>query len=287
MGGVLSDLRTWLERPEIRRVFKIAGLGFVAFGAIWSVITLDLTWSKLSPQLLLLNLILLAPANFIVAALSLRINAVALGREISNGKSLYTVAVANVAELLPVPGGALVRGAALVNAGARVGESARIVALTSILTLLMTLCLSLSALAILAAPVWGWLAVASSAGLVVLLVLLVRITGASHVIAMILIRIVMLTLTLVRLSVAFATFGVSIDWIEAALYVVAPTLGAAVAIVPAGLGVNEAIAAGLATLISASSASAFLAVTLNRVLGLCAGGILVFAMSFLSGTGKE
>lgn len=92
----------------------------------------------------------------------------------------------------------------------------------------------------------------------------------------------MLLLTLLRLIIAFATFGVTIGWVDAALYAIAPTLGAAVAIVPAGLGVNEAIAAGLATLIAASSASAFLAIALNRVLGLVAGGAMVLAMQFLT-----
>lgn len=282
MERAIASLRGWVDEPRVRQGFKIAGLVFVVCGAIWSTVSLDLAWSEISLGLLLLNLFLLAPANLVVAAISLRINATALGHEIPYRRSLYTVAVANVSELLPIPAGAFIRGAALVNAGAGVADSARIVTYTSILTLLMTLCLSLLALGALADAAWFWLAGASGIGLVAIIVLLLLQIRAVSVLEMIGIRGGMLLLTLLRLVIAFATFGVTIGWVDAALYAIAPTLGAAVAIVPAGLGVNEAIAAGLATLIAASSASAFLAIALNRVLGLVAGGAMVLAMQFLT-----
>lgn len=282
MEHAIASLRGWFKRPGVRRVFRIAGLVFVVCGATWSAVSLDLAWSEVSIGLLLLNLLLLAPAISVVAAISLRINATALGHEIPHRRSLYTVAVANVSELLPIPAGAFIRGAALVNAGASVADSARIVTYTSVLTLLMTLCLSLVALGVLADAVWFWLAGASGIGLVVIVALLLRRIRAVSAVEMIGIRVLLLGLTLLRLVTAFATFGVTIGWVDAALYAIAPTLGAAVAIVPAGLGVNEAIAAGLATLIAASSASAFLAIALNRVLDLVAGGAVVFVFQFLT-----
>ena len=99
------------------------------------------------------------------------------------------------------------------------------------------------------------------------------------VVAMVAVRFVTLAVTVLRLIVAFATLGEDLGWIEAALYAVAPTLGTAVGIVPAGLGINEAIAAGLATLVAGSSATAFLAVALNRALGLAVGAGLVLGGS--------
>lgn len=285
MKALLTSIRAWLDRPGTRRAFKVAGLTFVVLGTLWSAASLNLTWSELSPGLLLLNLLILAPLNFVIAGVSLRINARALDVGMTHGKSLYTVAVADIAELLPLPAGAFVRGAALVNAGASIAQSTQIVLLTSVLTLLMTLCLSLTALGILSGPIWAWLALASGAGLVVVSLMLFRMVSVTHIAPMFGIRILLLMLTLTRLVVAFATFGSSIGLTEAALYVIAPTLGAAVAIVPAGLGLNEAIAAGLASLIAASSASAFLAVALNRVLSLAAGGVIVFAMN-INGSGR-
>lgn len=274
----LERFRAWSQRPGVRRGLRLLGLVLVTCGAIWSVATLELSWRSLSPGFLLLNILALTPLNVLFAAIALRINARALSCDIPARQSISTVAAANVAELLPLPGGAVVRGAALVDAGAGVGDSTRIIILTSLLTLFMTLTLSLGALAWLADPAWIWAMLASGLGLAAILLRLSRRAAAILIAAMVSVRIAMLTLTVVRIAVAFATLGMLIPWAEAALYAVAPTLGAAVAIVPAGLGVNEAVAAGLAALIAGSSATAFLAVALNRVLGLCAGAVMVFAL---------
>lgn len=282
---IVEGIRTWVQRPGVRRGFSLLGLVLVAFGAIWSVATLDLSWRTVSPGLLLVNLLALAPLNILFAAISLRINASALDCDIPTPRSIYTVAAANVAELLPLPGGAVIRGAALVDAGARLVDSTRIIILTSLLTLFMTVTLSLAALAFLADPAWGWLALGSALGLAGILFVMTRHIAATHLLAMLAIRIAILSLTMLRIGVAFAIFGAAISWVETALYAVAPTLGATVAIVPAGLGVNEAIAAGLAALIAGSSATAFLSVALNRVLELSAGAVMVFAMSLRKGSG--
>ena len=285
--AAIDRVKSWAQRPAVRRVFRVVGLSILTLGAVWSLVTLELSWSEVSPGLLVLNLLVLTPANLALAAIALRINAWSLGREIPNHRSIQTVAAANVAELLPLPAGAVVRGAALMEAGASMAESSRIIILTSILTLFMTVTLSLAALVVLADPAWAWPALASAIGVAGNCILLRRYAEALHLVAMLSVRVVMLVLTIIRLSVAFATIAASISWTEAALYVVAPTLGATVAIVPAGLGVNEAIAAGLAALIAGSSASAFLAVALNRVLGLVVGATMVFVLPVLGGASRK
>ncbi len=280
---LVSRFRGWLQRPDIRRVLRIVGLVLVTAGAIWSAATLDLTWSALSPSLLVFNLFVLSPIILFLAAIAFRINARAIGCDIAKPRSLYTVATANVAELLPLPGGAVVRGAALVDAGASLADSTRMVVLASLLTLFMSLTLSLSALTVLAQAQWVWLALASTLGLAGVIFALIRFVGLSSAAAMLGIRVVILVFSVFRVGIAFATLGPAIGWIEAALYTVAPTLGSMVAIVPAGLGVNEAIAAGLAALVAASSASAFLAIAMNRVLALVAGAVMVVLLPLIQG----
>lgn len=274
----LARAKEWMQRPSVRHGARLVGLALIAIGAIWSVTTLDLNWRSLSLELLLLNFLILSPLNTVFAAIAFRINARALGCDIPNRRSIYTVAAASVAELLPLPGGAIVRGAALVDAGAGLAASTRIIILTSLLTLFMTLALSLGALALLANPGWIWMALGGVAGSLAIAVLLLRQIAVRHLAAMIAIRFAILFLTAWRLVVAFATLGMPIGWSEAAVYVVAPTLGATIAIIPAGLGINEAIAAGLAALVAGSSAAALLAVALNRVLGICAGAVIAFAL---------
>ena len=279
----LARARAALRRPALRRALRIAGSALLIGGAIWAVATLDLTWADLSLPHLMLNVFVLTPAMLALAAVAFRITAGAIGREVSAGQALRTVAAANVAELLPLPGGAVVRGAALVEAGARVGEATHIVLMTALLTLGLTVALSATALGLLADPVWHGLGLAALAGVAAILALLSRRVGPGHLAAMVAVRVVTLAVTVLRLGVAFATLGTVIGWDEAALYAVAPTLGATVGIVPAGLGVNEAIAAALAALIAASPATAFLAVAMNRALGLAAGAALVLGRSFWQG----
>jgi len=276
----LAGLKTMLKHPAIRTGLGIVGLVVLAFGAAWAVASLELTWSDISLFHFALNLLVLTPALLGAAALSLKVTSRAIGHDVPNALALQVVAAANVAELLPIPGGALVRGAALVKAGARVGEATRVVLLTALLSLGLTLALSGMALGVLSDAFWFWFAATALACVLVVLLLLSRHAALRYLMAMVAIRLVSLAVTVLRLVTASAMLGLDIGWIEAALYSAAPTVGAAVGIVPAGLGVNEAIAAGLATLITASPATAFLAVSLNRALGLAVGAGLVLAGAF-------
>lgn len=280
--SLVTRTREWARKPKIRFRLKVIALTAVLIGAVWSVVTLDLTWSQIQPGYLLLNLLALAPINLYLAALAFQINGQAIGHAIPLPQSLLTVSTANVAELLPLPGGALVRGAALVDAGASVADSTKIVVLASLLTLFISLTASLAALGVLSDPAWLWLATLSGLGFLTVLVLAARFVSPRDLSAMVAVRLVTLVLTVVRIIVAFATLGISISWIESTLYAIAPTLGATVAIIPAGFGLNEAIAAGLAALIASSAASAFLATALNRVLGLIVGAVFVISLPVIS-----
>jgi uncharacterized membrane protein YbhN (UPF0104 family) len=279
-----SDLEARLAwRPAVppgaRRLLRAAGILLLIGGALWSWMEIGLDPARLSPGLIALNLVVLSPLNLLVAATTLRITARALGRDVGSAEALRVVAAANVAELLPLPGGAMVRGAALVKAGAGVVESARIVTLTAMLTLAMSVAVSAAALALFGVRVGLWLALLGAALSIGLLVLFARTMTKAVLAAMIAVRLATIALSIVRLSVSFAIFGAGIGLAEAAIYTAATSLGSAVAIVPAGFGVNEAIAAGLATLIAASPAAAFLSVALNRALGLLAGAAIVLCVS--------
>ena len=272
--AILQAARDGLRRAEVKKGLRIVGLALLLAGAALSASTLDLAWSDLSPGYLFLNFLVLTPALLGVAAVTFRITVRVSGREITLVKALRTVAAANVAELLPLPGGAFVRGVALVETGAGVGEATRLVLLTAFLTLGLSCAISAAALGILASPAWYWLAGVMLVGVSAVLFLLSRQADVRQLSAMVAIRLLSLTLTLARLVIAFATLGATTGWLEAAIYAAAPTLGAAVGVIPAGLGVNESIAAVLATLIASSPATAFLAVALNRCLGLLVGASL-------------
>lgn len=270
----LTKARTWVQTPRFRPWFRGFGLTLLLGGAAWSISELDIQLSDLSLGYLALNLLVLSPLLLVVAGATLRIAAWALGRDVPLSKAIQAAAAANVAELLPLPGGALVRGAVLMRAGAKMGESASMITLTAFLTLAMTITLSAVALALMGQFVGWWLAGAGFLGTVATLAWLARRVPLQILTAMVVIRLVTLTISVLRLAVSFAALGEGTSFAAAALYTIASSLGTAISIVPAGFGVNEAIAAGLATLIAASPAAAFLAVALNRALDLTVGAVL-------------
>lgn len=263
--------------PRVRKVARAVGVGVLLGGAVWSVMALDLGLAELSLGYLFLNLIILSPLNLFLAAVTLRITAKALGKDLSTRAAVKTSAVANVAELLPLPGGALVRASALVQAGAGVLDSGRIITLTAVLTLAMTIVLSAGALAMMGHASGIAIASAGLAGTVGTLFWIGRRVTGRVLVAMVVARLATLALSVVRLAVSFAMLGMTVGMTEAALYTVAVSIGSTVAIVPGGFGVNEAIAAGLATLVSGSPAAAFLAVATNRAVGLVAGAVMSLA----------
>lgn len=275
-ASTLARMKAWLSEPGTRKRLRIVGLLLLLMGVGWAVTSLDLAWQDLSLPYLLANLVLLTPVLLIIAAWSFQVTASAAGQSATLGQALSIVAHANVAELLPLPGGAMVRGAALVDAGASAGLAAKLVFLTALLTLGLTVAVSSVALVVLDHALWGWLTLASLIGVGITLWVLARHAEPRLLVGMVGLRLLSLAVTAARLVLAFGALGQAISYVEGALYAVAPTMGAAVGIFPAGLGLNEAIAAGLATLIASSPATAFLAVALNRLLGLAVGAVFVF-----------
>jgi hypothetical protein len=279
LDRLTAQLKAVGREPRLRRVLRPAGLALLGGGAAWSVAELGIDPAQLSPGFVLLNLFLLSPLILVLAAVTLRITAASLGVELRLRTALQTCATANVAELLPLPGGAMVRGAALMRAGAGAVESARMVTLTALLTLALAVTLAGTALAVLgAAPAAPVLAV-GSVGTAASLTALARWARPRLLVAMLLVRLATMAVGVACLWVSFAMLGMAVPPAEAALYTLATTLGATVSVVPGGFGVNEAIAAGLAVLVSGAPAAAFLAVAANRALGLVAGAGLSLSLS--------
>lgn len=81
-------------------------------------------------------------------------------------------------------------------------------------------------------------------------------------------RLFMVFLGAFRIWWCLLALGIGAGYWQAAIFVVGGVIGSAVSIIPAGLGVREGISAGLAPIVGLSVASGFLAVALNRMLGL-------------------
>ncbi len=271
--GVLPAIRRFATRWRVP-ILILAAAGF--FAGIWySVRALALDWSDLSVGPILLVLLVLAPLTLAAASLSLQVSARALGLRIGFVEGVKVSALGNVAELLPLPGGAVVRGSALMRAGARLGESAWIVTLGAVLMLCLAAAVA-GVPMILLRPAIGWpVALAGFGGAAVVAWWIARRSSVHVALAMVGARAMIAAVTVGRIAAAFAAIGFEVGLREAALFSVSATLGNAVTIVPAGLGIAEGIGAALALLAPTPPAAAFAAVALNRILGLCVSGTIL------------
>ncbi len=262
-----------------RLPLSLMAAALFAGGLFLSIRSLGLTLAQTSLGPALLILAVLGPLSLVSGAVGLQMLARALGRRIGFLDALTATAVGAMTELLPIPGGALVRGAALIRAGAGLGESAWIVTLTAILSLAMSAVLAGAALIANDNLLGYGLFSAGAAGSLVCVIWIARRAGPRLALAMFALRVVNLVLIVARIVFSFAAIGVSVGPLAAALLALSPVLGSTTSIVPAGIGVSEMIAAALATLVAISPAAAFTAVALNRVLGLacCAAFALVLA----------
>lgn len=88
-------------------------------------------------------------------------------------------------------------------------------------------------------------------------------------------RLLGIGLTALRIVCAFAIIGFTLPIESGLIFSFATIAGSAAAIAPAGLGISEAFSAGLAPIVSVAPATAFLAVALNRIVGLSVTALVV------------
>ena len=175
-----SALHAGRSAARRRRVpLLVAGAGVLLAGSVVSVRALGLSWADVDARRVAVLFLLLSPLSLVLAAVALQLSARALGRRIGLADAFAVSVAGRVAEVLPIPAGAMVRGAALVRAGAGMGESAWIVGLAAALTLAMAASLAGPPLIAAGQPV-GWLALGGGlAGTAAAAIWIARRAGAA------------------------------------------------------------------------------------------------------------
>lgn len=264
----------WLERLRIYRLPLIIGATLLfCGGAYYSFLSLGLSPARLDRGSLALLACLMLPSLF-YGGLGLSLLAWSAGLSIPIGKATTTAAYASLSEILPVPGGAIIRASALMKAGGSLPRSSALVLLTAILWIALAMTGAGLALlqkdfrlaipmfcigALSTALIFGWLWVTASATIAIY-TLLHRSAG--------------IALMALRLQFSFAILHTSIDLWETTPFALASIMGSASSIAPAGLGVSESLAALAATVSAFPPGIAFLAVGIDRLTYLLVCGCI-------------
>ncbi|HEV7346231.1 MAG TPA: hypothetical protein VGN60_11435 [Devosia sp.] len=279
--AVRAALRKFAERFRVPIVLTAIGafsLLFILSAADLSLDPAGMRWSWL------IWAAATVPLAMFANALELALCARATGRAMPVETAFICSAAATIANVLPLPAGLLVRAKALVGAGAGWIESGKILAAAGLLWLAMaTACVGFA----LAPSPRGTLAlVAGTLGCVAIARWTAQRAGQSTSAGFLLVRGAMLGLLALRLYFCFQAIGQPVSLQDSANFMLAGVLGNSVVVVPSGLGIAEGIGAAMAGLVSVLPAAAFLALGINRLLGL-AGSALVVGAHLLLARGKR
>ena len=251
----------------------IASILFVG-GLAWAVDSAGIALARIEGQWLVAALAL-GFVGVILNGFELSRCAGALGKKVPAPEAINLSSVGILSNLLPIPASALVRGGALMATGATLAQSGRILLYVGLLR--VSVAGAITGLALISGP-FGWPVVAGSClASAILFALIAQLGGIISALRLLGLRIAMLAGIAMQLWFCFHALGTDAGLSDAALQSIAPVVGSAVGIVPGGLGVSEAIGAALALLVNGSSAMAFAALALNRLVGYACAGLTVLA----------
>jgi len=257
----------------------IAASAFAA-GIILSLRSFPSLLSELNWQPILTMALVATPATLALNALEFSLSARLIGQSVPFGRALTVTIVGSAANLLPLPGAALVRLAALKTGGATLRSGLSATALLAILSLglglaysgawALTLNSSLFPVAVLCA---GLLIVA-----IACLIARELFEHGAAVLGLIVARLALIALDAARTYLAFAAIGFAASFGQSSVITISTVLAAVVAVVPAGLGLREGIAASMAPSLRLDPAATFLATSLSRIVGLAVVIILTLLL---------
>lgn len=271
LKNAYQGLKTFSRRH--RWPLTALGMALLVGGVFWSVRQLDFDPAQIEPAYVALVALVLIPLGMAVAAVNLQLMGRVVGTRIVFRTAFAATVYGRIAEVLPIPGAAMVRGAALIHSGASMGKTVTILVWSSLLSLAMVgLCASVPLIA--ALPILGWMLAAGSAlATLVAGAWLMSRSNAGLLGAMIAVRVVNIALSVLRFWACFAAIGFTLPLVTSALFVVAGSVTTYIGVVPGGLGISEGLSAGLALLVDVQASAAFLAAAVNRLLGLSMAGV--------------
>lgn len=275
----ITHLRTRAQaglRAFYAPLLVLATMLFVV-GGWYSFRQFDVALSELRLAPLAL-LVATGPVTLLYSGLGLYLMSRSVGTALPLRRAVTLSTYANLAEALPLPGGAIVRTGALVASGAGLKTSSVLVLLSAVLWIAIA-CLGCG------------LALIAHGHPAALLLSLIGLCGSGLAAGWLVVRagwrnalltfghrVAGMALISARLHLAFMVLGRSLPLADALPFALANVAGSAASIAPAGLGISELLAAGVASTVAVAPAAAFLAVGIDRLIALASSGMYALAI---------
>ncbi len=261
--------RGWVERHQrtLRRIGLWISIPALVAGIAVSILMHPNALFGLDWRYLAVVALLGVPAMTALNALEYVLTARLLGQRIGPAYALDITVMGTAANMLPLPGGPLIRVAGLTAAGASLTHSVA----TSVLVLLV----SVGVAAIYSglwigtiADLWigGLVVVAGCIFMLASVAAARRAPGGIGVLAVIAVtRSGLVLVTAGRLFLCFGALGISASFAQSSGLAVSGVASSVIPFVPAGIGVREWLAAALSPIVGLSMGAGFLVTFLNRL----------------------
>jgi hypothetical protein len=279
LESAMLATRAWASRPQAKRWLLLVAFAMFAGMAVVSFRNLP-EGVELRP-LFMVAIALIGAMTPLLNAFEYRSIAKAAGHRITLENALQVSLAASLANYLPAPGAVAVRTAALKLEGSSLGSALSVNAIAGIIWIGATL--GLVGVALLTDPAFaprGAVLIAIGTAILVGSAVALRRRGPwRRVFAELLVIEMASTLAAaLRVALSFAAISQSASIAEAVTIGSATVLASAIGIFPAGLGLREALAAGLAVTVQVPPAVAVAASALDRVSALVGKAVYVPAL---------
>lgn len=273
-GAFSQRLTAIVSRLSARRETSgfwiiVAVAGFLIGGAL-SVRSLDLQNARIQIWPLVVVAFAGVPAAALLTAREYHLSTRSAGLEVSFVDALRTSITATAANLLPLPGGAIVRVAELTRSGSSPLMAAGITAAMGMIWIGTAGFAAAIALLFVNNPVAAGLFALGGAGFLALGWPAFRggRGGSALFRATVLVELASVAVDAARLWLVFRGIGITLSPAEPTVISLSNVLASAVGIFPGGLGLREALAAALAPLVSVDSGLAFMTTAINRFVAI-------------------
>jgi uncharacterized membrane protein YbhN (UPF0104 family) len=259
-----------VRKPGFKRAVLVVAVAVLIVGVALSLnqqpqALTALDWRKLLPVV-----VVGIPVTISLSTVEFILTGRLIGQRISFLRALEVMVIGAAANIMPVPGSAMVRLASLKAGGATYRDATAAVLFVAVVWLGIALFYAGASISVATGGPVG--PVFLLAGLVTLLVSALAAMRASlgpaFTLSIMVVKLLMVITDAARLLLCLGAIGATTTFAQASALSLSSVVGSAVSIVPAGLGIREVVAAALSPTVGLAIASGFLAATVNTVLGL-------------------
>lgn len=267
-----SGLKEALLQPRLRAAIYAAAVTLLTVGFFLAIRALPDGLKLEHPAYGWGVFLITAPAIIAMNTVETEFTARVLGVRFGWRKALRIAVMSSAANVLPLPGGPMVRAAALKEKGVKLVRSGAFISAVTGFWLGFVFLYTGACLAALARgqlPLGGFFAAIGAIGIAISVAWLRRLSCSWGQICVVgILKIATTLIGVIGLWWSFALLGAHPGFFETSVFAVSSASSLVVTFVPAGIGVTESLSAGVAMLVSISPALAFLVSAIFRLIWL-------------------